>query len=370
MNMLREIVGIGLILMCLTCGAGTRILVRPSIPLAKEMKGHYAANIRGTFTTWGGYWKEYNAYVGDTVERYGHYAFGTSVDVAEGAIYIGGMNAEGATGLCLLRKFVPSMKSTSLWRVDPTGLENLTLLPHPVWRAAGLTWEGYIYVAGGLRDSVNGNESLFRMAWPKGKEWECMSKMPGKPRVSPLMIGDGDGVMVIGGCLAGGDTLAYETWQHTGLTYSPALKEWKEKDWTVLPDSLFPAAGGVAMPIGRFETLFFGGQERDGRYRQHAVIYNRLFDRWVAIEGDKLLARTDAALTKMDGVYLLSGGEVAKGVRTGDVSYIIVRTSLLPAVWSGSEGWIIGWSCLVCFSLTLILFFAYKKRSNKDRGEG
>ena len=297
--------------------------------MPKAVKGHYAAQLQNDFVTYGGYYRYYNPYVQDTVEVYDPYAFGASVDVPQGALYIGGRCAPAVSRMFLLRKDVPRVKTNMMWKIDASGQERHTLLPCDLWRQVATYLDGNIYVAGGLHDSISGNDELLSITWPDSKAWKKISKIPQSPLVSPLLITCGDDLLLLGGCTQATDTLAYDTWQKRAWKYKISKDEWQEISVEEVPDSLFPAAGGMSVSVGRFTTAFFGGQERDGHYRQHIVLYNRLLNSWSAIPGDSLLARVDAVVTKSGDGWIVSGGQVTQGVNTTDVTYVYFADDFL-----------------------------------------
>lgn len=301
-----------------------RVEVQPTIPTAKALKGHYAAQLRSEFVTWGGYYRQFNPYADKMQEIYDPYAFGTSLDVPEGGLYLGGRCEPCASRLAILRKDVTSVKYMKAWKYDASGTEKRVLLPFELWRHAATYTGGKIFVAGGLHDSLSVNTKLISMDWPDGKEWAEESQLPDASLVSPLLIPCGDDLLLLGGCKTGCDTLAYETWQKQGWRYDVDTHQWEALSLAELPDSLFPAAGGMSVSVDAFTTAFFGGQERNGRYREHVVIYNRLFNRWNSIPGDSLLARVDAVVTRSDDRWIVSGGEIAQGKNTADVTFVAI----------------------------------------------
>lgn len=334
--MKRKSVIILLAILCLlmpyTSLAEFRLTVKQSIPMAKAVKGHYAGMVGDNFASWGGYFRRVNPYVGEERDYYEPFAFGASVQVPQGVLFLGGLTGTYVSSLCILRRDITRYRQNSAWRYDGSSLEYRDRMSIAVYRhAAALVGGKRIIVAGGIRDSITPNEQVVCMDWPDGKGWTRLANMPGAARLSPIAIEAGGDLLLVGGCTDGGNNLDYSTWQKSGLRYDVSADEWTPIDWNSVPDSLFPAAGGVAMPVGRFTTAFMGGCERDGSYRSHIVIYNRLFDSWSYLTGDTLLARVDAILSSnQNGYAMLSGGEVSPGKVSSDVIHVI----LLPHGWA------------------------------------
>ncbi|MCF0195689.1 MAG: hypothetical protein HUK03_00310 [Bacteroidaceae bacterium] len=329
---------IGLALSQLPVSAVVRVVTAPTIPMAKEVKGHFAGQVDGELVTWGGYYRTRNVITRAWCDHYDPFAYGASVAMPQGALFVGGKFQDlAATQVAYRKPALPGDAATN-WGVDLSCLEMRPALPTALYRLAATRTGDYVYAFAGRGDSLP-NQRAWRIAWPNGKEWEPLADMPGEPRLSPsVVVCDGlfgTQLLVVGGCREGGDTLDYRTLHKSGVRYDVAKDRWEEVSWADVADSLLPAAGGVLMPMDRYRVAFVGGRERDGAYRSHVVIYNWLWNSWSAHEGDPLFARCDAAVSPYRDGWLLSGGEVAPGTNTSAVTFVLVEEK--DAWW-----WLVG----------------------------
>lgn len=314
-----------LLLLPFVARAQYQLYLTPYTPLAKAVTGHYAGIIQDRLEIWGGYSIRTNPILLTPEDVYEPNAFGATVDMEGQFFCIGGRYTRRVSPYCLLMKERPSGGRGNQWRIDESGREERPLLPFGLMRhTAILRGEGYersIYVVGGQRDSIYNNKVL-RMGWPRVDKWSEVCEMPGEARISPCVVGSHGGFIVIGGCQWDMDSLLYSTQQKSGLRFDEQDNTWESLSWEDVPDSDFPAAACASAPMSKYCTLFVGGKERDGSYREHLVIYNRLTNRWCSFPGDAQLARSDAQLTRFHDGYLLSGGEVAPKEFTREVTFL------------------------------------------------
>ena len=315
-----------------------QVVVTPVGEMERAVSGHFAGIVDGKLTIWGGCnFPDIPCADGGQKVFYPK-AYGASVTVPEGTVYIGGLGESGSDDA-----------------VSPAPLPNL---PKPLDNFAACYGTDRIFVAGGQSNGVP-NRDVYVLDWPDGKEWVKLCELPDECRLQPCMAvqnaPEGKALYIFGGYKA------YS--QGEGVVYTKGLKlnlktlEWQETSPAILPslggdgggcEGASPQAivGSCATTCGYSHILFFGGVDyniflsaiqgkQDSLYlrhepawykfRQSVLAYHTITDSWTTIPGDTALARAGAALTPFEGGWFYSGGEIMPGIRSAQVSRIEIK---------------------------------------------
>ena len=381
---MRKLTALLLILFPFSLGlyAQNNIVVSPAGEMERAVSGHFAGIVDGKLKTWGGCnFPDVPCADGGQKVFYPK-AYGASVAVPEGMVYLGGMDENGSDA-----------------SVSPASLPSL---PKPLDNFAACYGVDKIFVAGGQSNGVP-NKDVFALDWPNGKEWKKLCSLPDEGRLQPCMAvqnaPEGKALFIFGGSLT--PTLSGE-----GVVYTNGLKlnlktlEWKETSTSTINSSPFkgevgrgsggsePQAivGSCSTPCGYSHILFFGGVDYDiflsaiqgkqdenylrhepswYKFRQDVLAYHTITDSWMTIPGDSLLARAGAALTPFDGGWYYSGGETMPGIRSAQISRIETKRDT-------SFGWL-NWSVLALYLLAMLgmgIYFMRRENGAEDFFKG
>ena len=350
------------------------ISVTPAGKMQRAVSGHFAGIVDGQLTTWGGCnFPDVPCADGGQKVFYPK-AYGASVSVPEGTVYIGGQGPSNSSSngsiTSLSEVYFLPLKGES---------EGVCSLPKPLDNFAACYGCDKIFVAGGQTDGVP-NKDIFALDWPDGKEWVKIATLPDEGRLQPCLAvqnaPEGKALYVFGG------------WTPQpplgGVVYTKGLKlnlktlEWQETSAAVLP---LKGVGGSALvgscctPSGYSHILFFGGVNYDiflsaiqgkqdenylrhepswYKFRSDVLAYHTITDSWMLIPGDSALARAGAALTPFDGGWYYSGGETMPGIRSDKISRIEIEHKT-------SFGWL-NWTVLILYLLAMLSMGIYFMR--------
>ena len=342
--------------------------------MQRAVSGHFAGIVDGQLTTWGGCnFPDVPCADGGQKVFYPK-AYGASVSVPEGTVYIGGQGPSNSSSngsiTSLSEVYFLPLKGES---------EGVCSLPKPLDNFAACYGCDKIFVAGGQTDGVP-NKDIFALDWPDGKEWVKIATLPDEGRLQPCLAvqnaPEGKALYVFGG------------WTPQpplgGVVYTKGLKlnlktlEWQETSAAVLP---LKGVGGSALvgscctPSGYSHILFFGGVNYDiflsaiqgkqdenylrhepswYKFRSDVLAYHTITDSWMLIPGDSALARAGAALTPFDGGWYYSGGETMPGIRSDKISRIEIEHKT-------SFGWL-NWTVLILYLLAMLSMGIYFMR--------
>lgn len=380
-------------LLCsMLCIAQNRVSVSPAGSLDRAVSGHYAGWIKGGLSTYGG--TDFpDIPCADGGEKvYYPRAYGASVQVPGGAVYLGGMDATASISECL---FINAKDSTTTQIPSlPKGLDNFAATYH----------SGTLWVAGGETDGIP-NKEIYAMPFPKGEAWNVVATLPDDCRLQPCMAvqntNAGTALFIFGGYQPKGKGM--EAKVHTDGIYIPITKlkkggvapgEWKRTAPTLAwaadgksGQQIQAIVGSTCATMGYSHILFFGGvdhdiflsaieERQDDQYKRHApewykfrkdvLIYHTVTDSWGLLPGNSLLARAGACLTPTDdGSWIYSGGELMPGVRSADVTEIKVSNEK-------DFGWI-NWTVLVIYLAGMLgmgFYFMRKEKGADDFFKG
>ena len=155
------------------CQGQNVITVTQVEDMPRAVSGHYAGVFNGVLTTWGGCnFPDVPCAEGGKKVFYPK-AYGASVTVPEGTVFIGGTSDNGSEAEVVLQKNLEE-KSTHLPSL-PKGLDNF----------AACYGTDRIFVAGGQTDGTP-NKDVYALDWPDGKEWVKLCELPSlTPNPSP-----------------------------------------------------------------------------------------------------------------------------------------------------------------------------------------
>lgn len=301
-------------------------------------------------------------------------AYGASAQVPEGLVCIGGQNASGeaTTGVCLITDVMIADCTTSATPQLSKGegntvLSTLPALPEPMAECAAAYHNGYIYVAGGKTNS------FYRLAYPKGKEWEKLANVPGAQRVQPCATIQKDGTDAHFALIGGYDSATRQV-SRTTLLYNVRTRVWKESS-----PAPYGIAGAQAAPLGASSVMIAGGvcdsiftralagEYGEGylthprewyKFRQNILIYNLITNAWAEMPGDPRLARAGGMLIPFNGKWVSICGEPKPGIRANDVHELTIESE-------HSFGWI-NWTVLALYLLAMLGMGIYFMRREGD----
>ena len=387
-----------LFVLCSVFGmAQNKVAVSPAAPLDKAVSGHYAGWINGQLTTYGGcnFPDVPCAYGGQKV--FYPIAYGASVQVPGGVVYIGGMDAVTSFSEC---RFIDAADGTST---------SIASLPKALDNFAAAYYDGVIWVAGGETNGVP-NKDLFALTFPgEGNAWSVVAELPDECRLQPCVAvqntATGYALFVFGGYQPKSEGMDAKV--HTDGVYASVAELKKGGVETVQWKRTSPAeawayetadgkrvqylqamVGSTCGTVGYSHVLFFGGVDHDiflsaieGRqdslylhhtpewykFRKDVLTYHTVTDSWGLLPGDSLLARAGACLTTEVGGkgWSYSGGELMPGVRSADVTHVEVSNEK-------SFGWI-NWTVLALYLVAMLgmgIYFMRKENGADDFFKG
>ena len=377
--------------------AQNKVTVSPAAPLDKAVSGHYAGWINGQLTTYGGcnFPDVPCAYGGQKV--FYPIAYGASVQVPGGVVYIGGMDAVTSFSEC---RFIDAADGTST---------SIASLPKALDNFAAAYYDGVIWVAGGETNGVP-NKDVFALTFPgEGNAWSVVAELPDECRLQPCVAvqntATGYALFVFGGYQPKSEGVDAKV--HTDGVYASVAELKKGGVETVQWKRTSPAeawayetadgkrvqylqamVGSTCGTVGYSHVLFFGGVDHDiflsaiegkqdslylhhtpewYKFRKDVLTYHTVTDSWGLLPGDSLLARAGACLTKEVGGkgWSYSGGELMPGVRSADVTHVEVSNEK-------SFGWI-NWTVLALYLVAMLgmgIYFMRKENGADDFFKG
>jgi len=235
-------------------------------------------------------------------------AYGASVAISDGAIWIGGSDAE--------RHYAAVVRV----RLDGQELiyEDLPPLPEPVANHAAVLFGSTVYVAGG--QAAPDSTEAYRRFWAldvddDSPRWREVEAWPGPGRILPVMVALDDGVYVASGAellpdAEGGATRRFLT---DAYRYHP------DAGWNAVADSPRPLVAAPATAWGGEHLFVFGGDDgslffdapalgEDHPGFTHEVLdYHSVTDTWTPRGESPFSHVTTTAIPWQDGVLIASG---------------------------------------------------------------
>lgn len=279
-------------------------------------------------------------------------AYGVSVPLSDGALWMGGNNGEHSFSSC---------NRVILTKEGEVQLSRLPDLPVAMDNFAGAAIVDLVFAGGGNADGSPSN-SFYSINLKTDSVWTELPAFPGMPRVQPVMAAVEDEgkiyVYLLGGFF-GGDASQKPAISTTVLRYDSSAKEWTKAGDQMDPATQrpFSLGGATAMTVNNRYILCLGGvnhdifldaittqyniahnpaltaeekgkqnQEFSKRYMTQPVAYYRfnpecrLFDtktgRWTTIDSTSNAARAGATLVSDGTVFYAVQGELKPGVRS------------------------------------------------------
>lgn len=386
-----------LLLCSLLCMGQNRVSVTPATPMDNAVSGHYAAWQMGGLSTYGGCNFPDVSCADGGQKVYYPKAYGASVQVPGGAVYLGGMDATASLSDC-----------TFLSATDGSSTP-IASLPKPLDNFAAAYHDGMLWVAGGQTNGVP-NRDVYSLPYPSNAAaWTLAATLPDECRLQPCVAvqntATGYALFIFGGYQP--KTESQEALVHTDGVYMPiaALKKGNATQWKrtapaivnvndnedshpeeiqnsefKIQNSYHAIVGSTCATSGYSHVLFFGGVDHDiflsaisgqqdslylrhqpewYRFRKDVLTYHTITDSWGLLPGDELLARAGACLTPEVGGkgWSYSGGELMPGVRSADVTHVEVTNDK-------SFGWL-NWTILVLYLVGMLLMGFYFMRKEK-----
>ena len=376
--------------------AQNRITVSPAQPMERAVSGHYASWTNGGLSIYGG------CNFNDEWQKVYHpKAYGASVQVPDGVVYLGGMDSNSSLSECV---FISATDSTVTTTAPlPKALDNFAATYH----------DGMLWVAGG-RSNGKPNRDVYALRFSSEKlktesnAWTVVATLPDECRMQPCMAvqttAAGKSLFVFGGYQSKDEGL--EPKVHTDGIYIPVSElnkgnvlptQWKRTSpalaWAydttdgTRAQHQQAVVGSTCTSVGYSHVLFFGGVNYDiflsaieGRqddqylhhepewyqFRKDVLIYHTITDSWGLLPGNSLLARAGACLTpEPGGGWSYSGGELKPRVRSAEVTHIDVSNEK-------DFGWL-NWTVLAIYLAAMLgmgFYFMRKENSADDFFKG
>ena len=378
--------------------AQNRVTVTPATPLDNAVSGHYAGWLNGSLSIYGGCNFPDVPCADGGQKVYYPQAYGASVQVPGGVVYLGGMNAERSLSEC---EFISAADGTST---------PIASLPKPLDNFAATYHDGTLWVAGGQSNGTP-NREVYALPFPsEGKAWSLAATFPDECRLQPCVAvqntASGYALFIFGGYQPKAKSQEAKVYTDGVYISMADLKkgnatQWKrtapavvsvnadshpeanQKSEIRIHKSLQAIVGATCATSGYSHVLFFGGVDHDiflsaiegkqdslylrhqpewYRFRKDVLTYHTITDSWGLLPGNDLLARAGACLTPEVGGngWSYSGGELMPGIRSTDVSHVEVTNEK-------RFGWL-NWSVLALYLLGMLLmgFYFMRKENGAD----
>ena len=163
---MKRCLSLFLLLCSILCMGQNRVYVSPVASMSEPVSGHYASWTNGKLSTYGGCNFPDIPCADGGQKVYYPIAYGASVQVPGGAVYLGGMDAKSSRSECI---FINSNnEGTTPIASLPKGLDNF----------AATYYDGMIWVAGGQTNGIP-NKEVYSLPYPsKAEEWSIVATLP------------------------------------------------------------------------------------------------------------------------------------------------------------------------------------------------
>lgn len=269
-------------------------------------------------------------------------AYGVSVSTSGGILCIGGMNTKGSLNT-VYRITLEDKKAKAV-------IETLPALPCTLDNMTGAMLGNTVYIAGGNKNGIPCNDLYCLDLDDLERGWRKLRDFPGPPRIQAVSATQSDtsGEQIF--CLWGGFATPNEnnpaTLSVNGYAYSPTSGK-----WTPLPVPIdskgdtISLGGGTALALSDSLVLCTGGVHKDiflqalryaapgylshpaewYRFNNCLMVYNTHRKQWKEIAKASETARAGASFVFDRYGYLLINGELKPGIRTPDITRILLR---------------------------------------------
>ena len=172
---MKRILFLPLLLCTLLSMAQNQVTVTPVSPLSDAVSGHYAGWLNGALSTYGGCNFPDVPCADGGQKVYYPKAYGASVQVPGGVVYLGGMNTDGSISEC---EFLNAADGTAT---------SIISLPKPLDNFAATYYDGMLWVAGGQSNGVP-NQEVYALPFPsESKAWSVAATLPDACRLQPCV---------------------------------------------------------------------------------------------------------------------------------------------------------------------------------------
>ncbi|OPZ25516.1 MAG: N-acetylneuraminate epimerase precursor [Bacteroidetes bacterium ADurb.BinA174] len=185
-------------------------------------------------------------------------AYGVSVPISDGALWIGGNTATESLTNCY---------KVTLDDNDSVTLDAFPALPSTMDNFAGCSLNDVIFVGGGSENGKPSN-SLYCINAKTDTNWTKLPDFPGTARVQPIMASiekEGITFVYLLGGFFGGNATEKPTMATDVLRYDVAAQKWEKVGEQIDVDSQkpFSLGGATAMPVDNRYILCLGGVNHD-----------------------------------------------------------------------------------------------------------
>ncbi len=196
-------------------------------------------------------------------------AYGVSVPIPGGALWIGGNTATESLASC----YKVSLQENSIGSQNDKELTPgvewapFLSLPATMDNFSGCAIGATVYVAGGNVNGIPSN-TLHSINLENDSTWTELPPFPGLPRVQPVMAAveeKGKTYLYLLGGFFGGDTEREPGMAIDVLRYDPDVRSWEKMGEQVDPDTgeAFSLGGATTMPVDNRYILCLGGVNHD-----------------------------------------------------------------------------------------------------------
>lgn len=185
-------------------------------------------------------------------------AYGVSIPVTGGALWIGGNTASKSLANCY---------KVSLTENDSLKLDYFPSLPATIDNFAGCSLGDDVFICGGNENGKPSN-SLYHINAKTDSTWTKLPDFPGMPRVQPVLAAikkDGKKYVYLMGGFFGGNADNKPAMVTDVLRYDVAEQKWDKvgKQTDAETQKPFSLGGATAMPFDNRYILCFGGVNHD-----------------------------------------------------------------------------------------------------------
>lgn len=196
-------------------------------------------------------------------------AYGVSVPISGGALWIGGNTATESLANCY---------KVTLDKNDSVTLETFPALPATMDNFAGCSINDMVFVGGGSENGQPSN-SLYFINAKTDTTWTKLPDFPGTARVQPIMASiekEGKTFVYLLGGFFGGNVTEKPTMATDVLRYDVAAQKWEKVGEQIDIDSQkpFSLGGATAMSVDNRYILCFGGVNHDVFLDAITTLYN------------------------------------------------------------------------------------------------
>ena len=180
-------------------------------------------------------------------------AYGVSVAIPDGYLWIGGQTATNSLADCYKVAFS---------REKGVTLNSFPTLPETIDNFAGTSVGSKVFVAGGSASGKASNK-VFYIDAAKDNEWKQLADFPGDARVQPVLAAiekENDTLLYVLGGFYGGDASKAPTMGEKVLAFSLKQQQWQEVAIQENPNKeIFSLTGATALAIDNRYIACFGG---------------------------------------------------------------------------------------------------------------